>query len=95
MIHATLANGQVMLFDPRELVWTAKWVSDSGEYFNGEQRGPAWELTKPGAFVIEHDTKYDDPYTTTETNSKIVRVIRVPDNFKLPVARKHKQCPSS
>jgi len=93
MVHATLANGQVMLFDPCELVWTAKWVSDNAEYFSGEKRGPAWELIKPGVFVIEHNSY--GPYIESELNSKIVRVIRVPDSFKLPVARKRKRCPSS
>ena len=93
MIHATLANGQVMLFDPNEKVWVADWVSDNGEYFSGEERGRAYELINPGVFVIEHDV--DGPCIASEVNSKIVRVTRVPDNFKLPVARKRKKCPPS
>jgi len=89
MIHATLANGQTMLFYPNEKVWTADWISDNGEYFSGEKRGPAWELIKPGAFVIDHNAY--GPCIESEVNSKIVRVICVPDN--LSVARKRKKCP--
>lgn len=55
MIHATLADGQTLLFDPDETVITAEWISDDWEYFSQVAEGPASDLVLPGDYVVWRD----------------------------------------
>jgi hypothetical protein len=82
LIHATFADGTVMLFLPYEKVWTCKWISDNGEYFDGDQHDFAKHLIKPGVHVVARDGY---GLKAGETLEKIVRVIDVPDQLPLGV----------
>ena len=76
MIHATFADGSTMLFAPYEKVWTCTWLSDDGEYFDGDQHGFACDLIEPGAHVVARDGY---GLKAGETNAKIIRVRKIND----------------
>jgi len=77
-MHATFADGTTMLFHPWEKVWTCTWMSDDGEYFDGDDHGFAIDLIKRGKHVVARDGY---GLKAGETNAKIVRVIRVQDTL--------------
>ena len=82
LIHATLENGQTLLFRPYQKVWIAKWMSDDGSYIDQEKHGFAKELIVPGIYIIEMGA--DGPYTDSELTSKVTTVKTIPDS--LPAA---------
>jgi len=46
MIHVTLRNGNVLLFNEWERITTVGWISDDGEYWSDERHCRADELEK-------------------------------------------------
>ena len=77
MIHATFADGTTMLFQPYERVWTCTWMSDDGEYFDGDQHDFARVSIKPGVHVVARDGY---GLKAGETNAKIIQVKEVADH---------------
>jgi len=76
LIHATFADGTTMLFLPYEKVWTCTWMSDDGEYFDGDRHDFAKYLIKPDVHVVARDGY---GLKTGETNAKIVAVKEIYD----------------
>ncbi|WP_321377012.1 hypothetical protein [Trichococcus shcherbakoviae] len=78
MIQVVLEDGQCLLFRPLERVWFAEWISDDGEYFNGDDYGDAEDLV-PGLFIIKH--KRDGIAEPVYGISPIASVKTIPDTL--------------
>lgn len=58
-LHVTFENNQTALFLPTERVWVCDWLSDNGEYYAGEDDGPAEDVLKPGVYVLDAEPVTD------------------------------------
>jgi hypothetical protein len=80
LVHITLEDAKTLLYEPNETVLAVKWMSDDGEYIDGELDYKAidlLEIPESGLYVMKKLGDEPEAYS----RSKIICVKLIPNNL--------------